>query len=411
MFKSFFPNPKHFFWSAFAVFLVALAIWHAGAIDLADKFALFGRDLPELAEGETGPFLNAEKSWVYQYIIGFSLLFCVLWTVLGRQRWFGWSVLGSTFIMVFTYFSVQISVWLNNWYGDFYNLLQQALTEPGTVEAGEYYGQIITVLLILIPTILAKVLFSWFVSHYVFRWRTAMNEYYMSHWPKLRNVEGASQRVQEDTMRFSAIMQALGVRFVDAIMTLLAFLPLLWALSANVTELPLIGAVNGSLVYVALITSIFGTVLLAAVGIKLPGLEFNNQKVEASYRKELVYGEDNEDRARPPTIKSLFADVRVNNFRIYFHFMYFNLFRFAYLQGSTFVPLIALGPTIITGAITFGLYRQISNAFSEVETSFQFLVNSWTTIIDLISIHKRLVAFESVIHADDVPSEEDLVVL
>ena len=42
--------------------------------------------------------------------------------------------------------------------------------------------------------------------------------------------------------------------------------------------------------------------MLAAVGIKLPGLEFNNQKVEAAYRKELVYGEDHDDRASPPSV-------------------------------------------------------------------------------------------------------------
>ena len=40
----------------------------------------------------------------------------------------------------------------------------------------------------------------------------------------------------------------------------------------------------------------FGTVLLMVVGNKLPGLQFNNQKVEAAYRKELVYGEDYEER-------------------------------------------------------------------------------------------------------------------
>ena len=50
--------------------------------------------------------------------------------------------------------------------------------------------------------------------------------------------------------------------------------------------------------------------MLAAIGIKLPGLEFNNQKVEAAFRKELVFGEDHEDRAKPPTIVELFNNVR-----------------------------------------------------------------------------------------------------
>jgi len=134
------------------------------------------------------------------------------------------------------------------------------------------------------------------------------------------------------------------------------------------------------------------------VGYRLPGLEFNNQKVEAAYRKELVYGEDDVARAAPPTVKELFGDVRNNYFKLYFNYLYFNVFRYAYLQGASFIPLIALGPTFVAGAITFGIYQQINQAFSRVENSFQFLVNSWTTIVELMSIHKRLVAFEAVIH-------------
>lgn len=400
MFDSFFPKPKLFFLSAFLWFLVALAIWHLGLDELAERFALLGRDLPELAEGERAPFMTAAKSWVYQYIVGTSILFCIAWAFFGRNRWFVWSVVGSTIIMVFTYFMVQISVWMNNWFGEFYDLIQVALAEPNAVSIEEYVGQISTVLYILIPTILARVLFSYFVSHYVFRWRTAMNEYYMSHWAKLRHVEGAAQRVQEDTMRFAGIMENLGSAFVSSIMTLIAFLPLLWNLSKQITELPVVGHVDGSMVFVALISAIFGTVLLALVGIKLPGLEFQNQRVEAAYRKELVYGEDNVGRADPPSVTELFGAVRKNYFRLYFNYLYFNVFRYAYLQGAALIPYIALGPTIVAGAITFGLFQQILQAFGQVENSFQYLVNSWTTIVELISIYKRLKAFESVIDGD-----------
>ena len=232
-----------------------------------------------------------------------------------------------------------------------------------------------------------------------------MNDYYMVHWQGLRSVEGAAQRVQEDTMRFAGIVEGLGSSFISAIMTLIAFLPLLWTLSKEVTELPLIGAVNGSLVFIALLSAAFGTVLLAAVGYRLPGLEFNNQKVEAAYRKELVYGEDDIDRASPPSVQSLFNNVRKNYFKLYFNYLYFNIFRYAYLQGANFIPLIALGPTFVAGAITFGIYQQINQAFSRVENSFQFLVNSWTTIVELMSIYKRLRAFESVISEQAVGGE------
>lgn len=402
MFQSFFPRPKVFFLSAVGWFFLTLAIWYGIADGLAPHLSLMREALPSV-EGQRPPFLNPAKVWVYQYIVLVTMIFCAIWFFIDRNRWYWWAVCGSALILLVSYFQVQLGVWLNNWYGDFYDLIQLALSEPGTstITSEQFYGQLLTALYILVPNIIILVAFAFFTSHYVFRWRTAMNDYYMSHWPKLRHVEGAAQRVQEDTMRFAGIMEGLGSAFVSSIMTLIAFLPLLWSLSENITELPLVGAVDGSLVFLALLSAALGTVLLAAVGYRLPGLEFNNQKVEAAYRKELVYGEDSSERAAPATISELFSHVRKNYFKLYFHYMYFNIFRYAYLQGANFIPLVALGPTFVAGMITFGLFQQISNAFNRVENSFQFLVNSWTTIVELMSIHKRLKAFESRIHTDE----------
>jgi peptide/bleomycin uptake transporter len=190
-------------------------------------------------------------------------------------------------------------------------------------------------------------------------------------------------------------MENLGVALVEAIMTLFAFLPVLWALSAYVSELPIVGEIAHPLFYAALFWSIFGTGLLALVGINLPGLEFNNQKVEAAFRKELVYGEDDDNRAQPVQLTELFANVRKNYFRLYFHYMYFNVARSLYLQADNIFVFILLVPTIAVGAITFGLLQQILTAFNQVSNSFQYLVNSWPTIVELLSVYKRLTAFES----------------
>ena len=396
--------------SAIAWFFASLFLWYGLFDGMASQFSLMREALPT-EEGLRPPFLNPDRVWLYQYIVIVTVLFCIAWFFIERNRWYWWAVCGSALILLVTYFQVQLGVYINNWYGDFYDLIQVALSEQGVsnVSSEEYYGRLFTLLYILVPNIIVLVLFHYFTQHYVFRWRTAMNEYYMTHWSNLRGIEGAAQRVQEDTMRFAAIVEGLGSAFISSIMTLIAFLPLLWELSTNITELPLIGAVNGSLVFLALLSAAFGTVLLAAVGYKLPGLEFNNQRVEAAYRKELVYGEDDPARAEPPTVQELFGHVRKNYFRLYFNYLYFNVFKFAYLQGASFVPLIALGPTFVAGAITFGIYQQINQAFSRVENSFQFLVNSWTTIIELMSIHKRLKAFETVIDHEQLDSTTDVI--
>ena len=126
---------------------------------------------------------------------------------------------------------------------------------------------------------------------------------------------GAAQRVQEDTRIFSRIMETLGVNLMRSILTLVAFLPLLWDLSKNITALPYFGEVNHGLVYVAIIFAALGTVGLAILGIKLPGLEYNNQVVEARYRKELVYGEDDPNRADPVSVRKFYFAVRKSYFR------------------------------------------------------------------------------------------------
>jgi len=113
-----------------------------------------------------------------------------------------------------------------------------------------------------------------------------------------------------------------------------------------------------------------------------------------------VFGEDDPNRAGPPSVAELYGNVRKNYYRIFAEYCYFNVFRISYLQGSNLISLFILGPTIVAGAITFGVFQQIRNAFSQVENSFQYLVNSWTTIIELISIHKRLKLFEQAIDGD-----------
>ncbi len=310
------------------------------------------------------------------------------------HRWLPWSLPGAALILFATWYKVELDVKINDWFGDFYNLIQKALNPPHTITMDEYMGHLATFGYIAGLYVTIAVFTDFFIKHYVFRWRTAMTDYYAAHWRALRGIEGASQRVQEDTMRFARLMEGLGVSFMRSVMTLFAFLPILWTLSAKITELPWFGPVSHSLVWVAIVFALAGTVLMAVVGFKLPGLEFENQRVEAAFRKELVHGEDDSERASPAQFNTLFDGVRQNYFRLFLHYMYFDVARYAYLQFGVLVPYIALGPALVTGALTLGVMQQIVRAFGRVESSFQYLVNSWTTIVELISVYKRLRAFE-----------------
>ncbi|AIR65405.1 peptide antibiotic transporter SbmA [Cedecea neteri] len=405
MFKSFFPSPKLFFLSAAIWGLLAVIFWQAGGGLWLENLAGASQQLP----------IGATRLWAVKSLVFYAFyavcvgLFAGAWFIFSPHPWQRWSILGSSLIVFVTWFLVEVGVAINAWYNPFYSLIQTALSAPNKVSVGQFYSEAGAFLGLALISVTVGVMNLFFISHYVFRWRTAMNDYYMEHWQKLRHIEGAAQRVQEDTMRFASTLEDMGVSLLQSVMTLIAFLPILVTLSPYVKDIPIVGNIPYGLVIAAIIWSIIGTGLLALVGIKLPGLQFNNQRVEAAYRKELVYGEDDASRATPPTVKALYEDVRYNYFRLYFHYTYFNIARILYLQLDALFGMFLLFPTISAGAITFGIMQQILNAFGQVRGSFQYLISSWTTLVELMSIYKRLRSFERTLQDEPVPGTEEAV--
>ena len=320
-------------------------------------------------------------------------------------RWRLWAWAGSLTIIVATWCQVQIDLEINDWFGAFYNAIQEALANPGSVTEAELLMHLLTFAKISAVYVAMMVLLEFLIRHYIFRWRTAMHDYYMQHWSRVNHIEGASQRIQEDTMRFAQIVERLGVSLLRSIMTFLMFQPLLWELSKKINQVPFIGHVDHVLIYTAILTSVIGTALLALVGIKLPGLEFNNQKAEAALRKELVLGEDDNSRADPESMKELFLRVRKNYVAMYRHYLYFDITKWSYLQLSSIIPYVVLAPTLVSGAITLGIMQQILRAFKRVEGSLHYLINSWSTIVELMSVYKRLSSFEMEIKRSNALSQ------
>ncbi len=403
MFESFFPKPKAFFLSGTIIGIISMIIWYYFGENFGTAIGLPWPSDDEQPVIGLRFFISNNFLTFYVYFALIAGAFAAYWLLTSRSKWRYWSVLGTIFILFFVWFTVQVSVLLNYWSRWFYDMFQNAISGEGGVTAGDLFLGAGKFLEICLPYIAVVVFNRFFTSHYVFRWRNAMTDFYTSKWKQVRKIEGASQRIQEDTMRFASITENLGVTIVDAVMTLFAFLPILYGLSEYITEIPILGDIPAPLVIAALFWAILGTVLMLVFGIKLPGLEFKNQRVEAAYRKELVYGEDDPDRAQEDELNSLFADVRKNYFRLYFHYSYFNVVRYFYLQIDNVYSLLILIPSVIAGTITLGIWQQISRAFSQVSSSFQFLIQSWPTIIELLSVRKRLVAFEAAIEGQELP--------
>ena len=322
------------------------------------------------------------------------------------RKWFLWAWIGSFIILSSLWVQVVIDVKINEWFGVFYDMIQKALAEPNAVSIEEYFASLFSFITLAGMYIAVYVAISFFTAHFLFRWRTSMVEWYHSVYDKARKIEGASQRVQEDTIKFTRIMEGLGTSLIESIMILIQFIPILFGLSFGI-PIFFFGEWEYGLIVGALIWTIGGTVFLIVLGLilRLVGVEYDLQKQEAAYRKILVIAEDDET-VRPKTIDELFDDVRKIHFLSYLRYLYFNIGRIAYLQANVLSAYVFLAPAIVAGVVTLGVMQQIIRAFGRVEGSMQYLLKAWPTIIELASVYKRLREFEDKLKS----SQEDVTI-
>ena len=323
------------------------------------------------------------------------------------KKWYLWSWIGSLIILSSLWVQVKIDVKINEWFGEFYDMIQKALGKPNAITIEEYWASLFSFIVLAAMYVGVAVVVSYFTSHYLFRWRTAMVEYYHSVYEKARKIEGASQRVQEDTIKFSRIMESLGTSLIEAIMILIEFMPILFGLSIGI-PIFFFGDWEYGLIVGALIWSIGGTIFLVILGLilRLVGVEYDLQKKEAAYRKILVIAED-DGTVRPKSIEELFDDVRSIHFLSYIRYLYFNIGRIAYLQANVLSAYVFLAPAIVAGAVTLGVMQQIIRAFGRVEGSMQYILKAWPTIIELASVYKRLREFEYKLENDESGSKSE----
>ena len=317
------------------------------------------------------------------------------------KKWLLWSWLGSFVILSSLWIQVKIDVKINEWFGKFYDMIQKALAKPNAITISEYWESLFSFISLAGLYVAVYVIISFFTAHYLFRWRTAMVEWYHSVYDDARKIEGAAQRVQEDTIKFSRIMESLGTSFIESLMVLFQFIPILLGLSVGI-PIYFFGDWQYGLITGALLWTLGGTVFLIGLGwlLRLVGVEYDLQKKEAAYRKLLVIAED-DGTIRPKKIEELFDDVRSIHFLSYIRYLYFNIGRMAYLQANVLSAYVFLAPAIVAGVVTLGVMQQIIRAFGRVEGSMQYLLKAWPTIIELASVYKRLREFEANIKVED----------
>jgi len=309
------------------------------------------------------------------------------------KKWAAWAYGGGATLLISLWAQVQMSVMINSWYKGFYDLLQNASER----ELSEFWTVMIAFCWIALPYVLLGTATSYLVRLYAFRWREAITFDYIPQWIAAHDVkiEGASQRIQEDTGKFAGIVESLGLQLPRGIMTLIAFIPILWAMSEEHMTFGPFADLPGSLVWLCILISVGGMTVSWFVGWWLPGLEYNNQKVEASFRKELVYGEDDRiNYASMATLTELFTGIKYNYHKLFLHYGYFDIWLNTYGQMMVILPYAIVAPGLFVAGMSLGTMTMITNAFGQVRDSLMILIHNWTRITELRSVWKRLTEFQ-----------------
>lgn len=321
---------------------------------------------------------------------------------------------------------------LNGWFERFYDTLQTAVldearaamrgegsgalsdsdaaevgmgTEAATAYLTQKRGEVAILLrefcVIVAPAIFIGPAASWFGSIWRMTWRMALMQTYLSRMDGVVDpVEGASQRIHEDTARFEQGMHRCLTMSLDSVLTLCVFAPVLLEIGERV-QLP------GWrwppwLFFIASIAAFCGLGISMVVGRRLVRLEVENQRVEARLRKGLVLIENDADAVRTQWFHTTFAVMVLNYERLFANFAAFNLWIGLYNQSLTILPYALCAPLMFADhaadRVTLGLLVKLTNAFGKVFGALAILTENWGSVNEFRSTVWRLSEFERIVY-------------
>lgn len=342
---------------------------------------------------------------------------------------FAW--LGLVLLIVHGLVDTWLAIQFTDWYREFYDTCQRARPvrlyestsgvdgssgDPSFSELEDVLDELWRFLKLAVPAALLHPVHKWIRSHVAFAWRMVLIENYVARWKSCSSsIEGASQRVQEDTARFASTIESAFTMVLTALLSFVAFAPRLLHLGA---EIPPPGYRRGHftawwLMIVAILLAGFGFAVTAFVAQKLVYLEVQNQKVEADLRKKLVYMEDDAhtlETTIPTTTRwvtlagfnktpmqlSMFL-LRKNYYALFNHFMTFNLWVGVYDQIIAVVPYILVAPRLFdtNTPATLGAMIELARVFDKVFSALSVPMNNWATVNEFRSTVIRLKEFEN----------------
>jgi vitamin B12/bleomycin/antimicrobial peptide transport system ATP-binding/permease protein len=325
------------------------------------------------------------------------------WT--SEEKWSAWGLLLATIALNLG--NVYINVRLNEWRNAFYNALQK-------LDAHEFFHQLL-IFTILAGFYVVMAVYAFYLTQLLqMRWRRWLTQRYLRTWLTDRayyrleltsTTDNPDQRIAEDLNQFTSYILTLSLGLLTAVVSLASFLVILWGLSGP-ASIPLgsFGTlyIPAYLVWTAILYAGVGTWLTIKIGWPLVPLSFAQQRFEADFRFSMVRLRQNTESVafyggEPVELKVFgerFLSVFQNFWSIIKRQKLLLWFTAGYNQVAIIFPIVVVAPRYFAQQIGLGGLMQVVGAFSSVQESLSFIINSYTTIATLQAVTQRLIGFE-----------------
>jgi putative ATP-binding cassette transporter len=322
-----------------------------------------------------------------------------------EDRWVAWGLL--VVVIGLTLGMVHISVLFNHWNNAFFSALQNK-------DQTAFLYQLLRV--------------SWLIGIFIFfavyqlylnqmldiRWRRWLTERYLRAWLadgayyRMQLMAGETdnpdQRIAEDVHLLVSHTLTLLTGGLRALVTMVAFVAILWALSGTLT-IPLGWfslTLPGYLVWAAILYAVAGTWLTHWIGRPLAQLNYEKQRREADFRFGLVRFRENTEgvalyRGEADELRGFrerFEAVVTNWWNIMRRQKRLTYFTAGYGQAAWIFPSVVAAPRYFRGELALGGLMQTVGAFNQLQDSLSFFVQSYKQIAEWCSVVERLAGFE-----------------
>jgi vitamin B12/bleomycin/antimicrobial peptide transport system ATP-binding/permease protein len=317
--------------------------------------------------------------------------------------------------------AVYMLVLLNDWNRVFYDALQNKDAAVFWTQLARFtylaFGFIIIAVYRFYLTQLLEVRWrAWMTTHYLQRW-LADHAFYQLELARFtgdgkatqHTPDNPDQRIQEDIKLFTAYSISLSMGLLNAVVTLLSFVGILWSLS-GAFAFTLNGAsysIPGFMVWMAVLYCVVGSVITHYIGRPQIRLNFQQQQVEADFRHHMVrvreYSEsialDKGEAVERAHLDTRFSAVLANYLLLIKKQKNLVWFTNFFGQAAIVFPFIVAAPRFFSGAIQLGELMQISSAFGRVQDSLSWLVDNYSLLAEWRATTDRLTSFEDNITA------------